>query len=1769
MTTDETKRLKGGDVVAATASGSDRADRFQTALSAHQKGHLAQARALYEEVLADDPDHADAIHLLGVVAFQEGRHPESIDAIRRAISMNPNKAVFFGNLGNALKESGDLDEARDAYDRALAINPDFIDAHYNRVGMVRFEAADPAFDRLHELLKASATGPADRMKLHFTLGKMYADIGETDAAFEQYRLANEARKAHKDSDFSIDDVEKTVALLIRTFDRSFFESRTGFGLETAVPVFIVGMPRSGTTLVEQILASHPKVYGAGEIDDIERIFQSLGDHRLSGAFVRIARGIESGRSRELAGRYLDRLKALAPHAERVTDKMPQNFLYLWLIALLFPNATIFHCRRDPMDTCLSCYFTDFQTGHGYKNDLTTLGRYYRQYIRLMEHWGSVLPVPVREVRYEDLVDDPEGGTRRLIEESGLPWDERCLRFYDTQRSVGTASVTQVRRPIYRSSVGRWRQYARHLTPLQTALGKMAAPPFDVNAVLKSAVEDHQKGRLQEAEAGYRRILEAAPAHGDALHLLGVLSCQTGRHDEGERLIRSALKGNPNNPVYLDNLGNALRAAGKPEDALAAYRRAAAASPGTPNAGAIHLKMARFLKSQGRLDEAAASYAASLAVTPNRDRVRLERAECLSAQGKTAEAVSEYARYLERHPSDSTVLGEMGAALNRLGRYPESVAILDRAIAQNPEVAQHHTNRGIALRKLGRVDEAVDAYQTAIQLEPNDIGAYYNQMHLKIYEPDDPAFKTLETLYRHGTLSSANRMYLHFTLGKMYADIGEHDRAFHHYHQANETRKSHKGQDFDIREIRGAIVLLMELCDAGYFRDRRESGIAAELPVFVVGMPRSGTTLVEQILASHPEVHGAGELHDIGKIYHTVMNAASQDAFIAAIRSLDLDRVRASAEQYLARIEALGKGARRVVDKMPQNFLYLWLIAIMFPGARVIHIRRDPLDTCLSCYFTDFNTGHGYKNDLGDLGSYYALYQALMAHWGNVLPIPILNVTYEELISDPETASREMVEFCGLEWNERCLEFHRHQRAVQTASVTQVRRPIYHSSVGKWRHYERHIEPLKAAIAADPLGFDADGAMRRAVTYHQQGMLESAEALYRKVLAEAPDNPDASHLLGVLSFQRGEATQGVELIQQATRIDPDNWAYFNNLGTALKNAGRVEEAIDAYLRAIDLKPDHHEPHYNLGVALADAGRTEEAIERYRHATTLKPDYCEAFNNMGNALKSMGRLDEAIDSYQRAIKINPDYAKAYNNLGSALSGRFKFKDAVAAFQRAIALNPEYHEAYNNLGAALKDRGQLSAAIRNYRKAIALKPDYYEAHNNLANALNNQGKLEEAVTAYRHALDIKPECHEAHDNLLLTLQYLPDHDPAQLRAEHDHWDVRHARHLAEEAPPHGNDRSPDRRIRVGFVSHDFGRHPVGYFLVAYLAAHDPDAVEVVCYSDRVQEDDMTETIRSHSALWRRTVGVRDEPMADQIREDGIDILVDMSGHTAKNRLMVFARRPAPVQVTWLAYPGTTGMAAMDYLIADRWVAPPGMDDAYAESLLRLPESYLCYEPPDYAPDVNSLPALENGHLTFGCFNNLAKVTPAVISLWGRILRAVPDARLLLKYRSFNDKAVQDRYRELLAGEGIAEDRIDLIGASASHVTHLSHFNRIDVALDPFPYNGTTTTCETLYMGVPVISLAGQTFVSRQGCGILENVGLSDWIPRSYDAYVERAVTCVDQLDALNALRGTLRQRVADSPLCDAGRFARHLEAGFRQIWRRWCDGMDPWAVTVERDS
>ena len=609
------------------------------------------------------------------------------------------------------------------------------------------------------------------------------------------------------------------------------------------------------------------------------------------------------------------------------------------------------------------------------------------------------------------------------------------------------------------------------------------------------------------------------------------------------------------------------------------------------------------------------------------------------------------------------------------------------------------------------------------------------------------------------------------------------------------------------------------------------------------------------------------------------------------------------------------------------------------------------------------------------------------------------------------------------------------------------------------------------------------------------------------------------------------------------------------------AGRFTAAEGGYREVLAREPAHPQANNNLAVLLRRAQRWEEAAVCLRMAVTGWPEDAGVRSNLACTLGDLGRVVEAMAAMRVTLALNPEAPGSWFNAGNLLKSAQNPKGAKIAYGRAIRLDPGMGEALSNLGDCQSEDGALTQAVESYLAAIRARPDLPQPFVNLGEALKEQGRITEAIGILQKGLKHHPDMALMHSNLLLTLHYSPWVPPEVIARAHAHWSERHAWPLFDGAKRFANDRDPDRRLRVGYVSPDFCHHACAHFIEPLLREHDRGTVEILCYATARRRDEMTLRMETLADWWRSLADLDDAAAAALIERDRVDILVDLAGHTAGGRPLLFARRPAPVQVTWLGYPDTTGMQVVDRRLTDAIADPPGGTDGWhAERLVRLPRGFLAYQPPAGDGPVADPPALANGFVTFGSFNSLAKVTAEVVRVWSALLARVPTSRLLLKSRSFEDIAVRNTVLRDFSRRGVRPGRIDLLAPVESVADHLRLYDRLDVALDPFPYNGTTTTCEALWMGVPVVTLTGRHHVARVGSSLLASCGLEELVQQDEIGYVEAAALLAGDLARLCGLRREMRARLEGSALLDHRGFARSVEDSYRAMWRDWTSDARP---------
>jgi predicted O-linked N-acetylglucosamine transferase (SPINDLY family) len=695
---------------------------------------------------------------------------------------------------------------------------------------------------------------------------------------------------------------------------------------------------------------------------------------------------------------------------------------------------------------------------------------------------------------------------------------------------------------------------------------------------------------------------------------------------------------------------------------------------------------------------------------------------------------------------------------------------------------------------------------------------------------------------------------------------------------------------------------------------------------------------------------------------------------------------------------------------------------------------------------------------------------------------------------------------------------------------------------------------------------ATSELQSALKLHQAGQIIKAARAYQRILDSSPNDPQALHLLGITFIQTAQPAKGAELITRAIALQPNIGTFHLNLasayqaqkmidesiaeaekaialdpalagrgyhiaGLAFLEGGQFEDAAYCFEKSIEADPNAAEPHLLLAISVDRLGRYHDGAVAYEKALRLanemvaqNPSDGRAHALLARIHQQAGRIDESVAAFRTATRLLPDDPTVFYALGQVLQFQGKRDDALTCFQLALRMNPNFADAHIAVGIILDRQYRPYEAITSFKTALALSPHHSYAQGNLAAALTHCGQIDEAIEAGREAIRLNPGSPALYSTLLLTMHYSGKVTPQQLFDEHVEFNRRFGEKLSSSIEPHTNDRDPDRMLRIGFLSGDFKQHPVSKFILPVMQNHDRSKFKYLCYSETEITDDVSKQIQASCDGWRRIVSWSDPRLAAQIREDKIDILIDLSGHTGQDRLLTLARKPAPIQMTHFGYPDTTGLTTVDYRITDALSDPPGQTEQWStEKLARLPRVAYCYRPVEDVPRIEV--RKKTDPIVFGSVNNIAKLSPETLTTWARILKESPDSRLTVLERRHSSK-------------------------------FLDLFNLFDIALDPFPYNGGVTTCDALWMGVPVITLAGQTYVSRQGVSLLTHVGLPDLIAQTPDDYVTIARQLANSRDQLAHLRAHLREAMMSSPLCDYAGYTRELEMFYRTAWREYCE-------------
>lgn len=678
---------------------------------------------------------------------------------------------------------------------------------------------------------------------------------------------------------------------------------------------------------------------------------------------------------------------------------------------------------------------------------------------------------------------------------------------------------------------------------------------------------------------------------------------------------------------------------------------------------------------------------------------------------------------------------------------------------------------------------------------------------------------------------------------------------------------------------------------------------------------------------------------------------------------------------------------------------------------------------------------------------------------------------------------------------------------------------------------------------DPLGWQILSAVSAMI-----GKLEKSLIASQKLINLAPDQPSSHINLGGSYHALGNLEESEKSYRRAISLDSRNLSANLNLAIILIKLKNLKESEELLKKVIDIDENNFNAYFYLGKIYNSLQKNDKALISYRKALSINPNHADTYANLGSTLILNSQFDEAEKNCKKAILLDPNQALAYYNLGNIYKNTNELEKAKKNYERTLKINPKNFLALCNLGNIFQETAQYIEAIKYYKKAIEIKPDFAEAFNNIGNSYRKIGKMKDAELNYRNALKYKENFPAAYSNLLFLQSYILV-DPDLHRNEARNFAKISRKDIKKPFSDWIYEQKPDV-LRIGFVSGDFFNHPVGFFLDSFLSELKNLNVELFAYSNNYYEDNFTNRLKKNILNWRKIYNMSDKEASELIHKDNLNILIDLSGHTAKNRLPIFIYKPSPIQLTWLGYWATTGISEIDFFLGDPFVTPENEKQHFEEKIFNLPETFACFSEPNFDIKVKNLPALSNGNITFGCFNDIGKMTDEVVKARAEILNSVKNSKLFLKNKQLNTSSVRDIVLDRFSSHNISSDRIILEGSSPRE-KYLETYNKIDFALSPFPYGGVTTTVEGLWMGVPALTMKGDRYISHVGESIAVNVGLSDWVAKDVNDYINKAIKFSSKIDELSKLRNNLRNQVLLSPLYNAKRFAISFEKALWKIW------------------
>jgi len=1289
-------------------------------------------------------------------------------------------------------------------------------------------------------------------------------------------------------------------------------------------------------------------------------------------------------------------------------------------------------------------------------------------------------------------------------------------------------------------------------------------------------------RLDEAVASYDRAIALKPRHAEVFNNRATALFGLRRYDEAVASYDAALSVKSDYADAWTNRGEALFALGRLDEALESHDKALAINP---NLAAAWRGRANVLRT-GRVGEAIAACHRALAIEPNSARALTLLGQCHASQGNTVQAVACYDRALALEPDGESTISsrifaldfaaDAGFAAHQAARAYWWEQIGAKIAARSP---RHHDNGRDPTRRivLGYVSSDFRKHSAAFGFSPvlrNHDRSQFEVICYSCSPVDDPVtqyFQRIADRWRSASQWSDDRL-------------------------ADEIRAD-------------KVDILIDL--SGHTAGHRLRTFASKpAPIQVTAWGHSTGTGLPTIdyLFSDPVAIPAAVRHLFAERIYDLPCLVIIDPPLSAPPTSQPPVLSNGHITY---------GVFNRIDKISEHAVRVWARILQRDGSARLLIKDNAVDDpSIRSLLRERFAGHGVAADRIDLLGYTSRKEHISAFRqvdvcldpfpqnGGVSTWEALHVGVPVVakLGDgiPSRLSGAILSSIGMtdwvaadddEYAEIALKLASMPDRLRTLRQELPTR-IATSSECNPQAYTRAVEDAYRAMWKDYCGRhlaqSADSAFARAVALHQNGLLADAQVLYEGILRSDSNHFGSLHLLGVSKQQTGHLDAAERLIRRALAIDPRAAAAHSNLGLLLAQSKRFEEALACFDTAIALKADYAEAFFNKGHALGELKRFEEALACYDRAIALKPDFGDAWNNRGIALRALQRLDEAVASYDRAILLKPSYVEAFNNRGTVLSGLRRYDDAVASYDAALSIEPACGDAWTNRGEVLFALGRFDEALASHDKALAINPNMAAGwlgradilrikrvgeaiaacHRALAIEPNSaraltllgqchamQGNTDQAIACYDRALAIEPDGEYTISSRIFALDFAADAGFAEHQAARAYWwEQIGAKIAARSRRHHDNDRDPTRRIVLGYVSSDFRKHSAAFGFSPVLKNHDRSRFEVICYSCSAIEDPVTEYFQQIADRWRSASQWSDDRLADEVRADKVDILIDLSGHTAGHRLRTFASNPAPIQVTAWGHSTGTGLPTIDYLFSDPVAIPAAVRHLFAERIYDLP-CLVIIDPPLSAPPTSQPPVLSNGHITYGVFNRIDKISEHAVEVWARILQRDATARLLIKHQAVDDPAIRLALREKFLRYGVVTDRIDLLG-STSRSEHIAAYEQVDVCLDPFPQNGGISTWEALHVGVPVVAKLGDSLPSRLSGAILSSIGMTDWVAADDDEYAEIALKSAATPDRLRMLRQGLPTRIAMSSRCSPEGYARAVEQAYRAMWKAYCE-------------